>query len=192
MKGLIRMNDLNVVDEITTSILRRESMENINKVHGVYTVECHDKNGNLKWKETFDNLVTDVGARFLLDTAFGGSANSTYFLGLTTGTPTVNNADTMTSKGWTEATGWSTPSSNARATITWSAASGRAKAIASAASFTASGALTVGGCFIVTGSGAVATNGSTAGTLYSVGAFSGGNKVLALNDTLQVSYSTSA
>jgi hypothetical protein len=187
------MEKLNVVDNVSTCILRRESMDkDTNRVHGTYEVKCMDKDGNVKWVEKFDNLVTDIGARFLLDTAFGGTANSTYFLGLTTGTPTVNNADTMASKAWTEATGWSTPASNARVAVTWNAASARAKAIASAASFTASGALTVGGCFIVTGAGAVATNGSTAGTLYSVGAFSGGNKVLALNDSLQVSYSTSA
>lgn len=167
-------------------------MEIMNRVHGSYEVKCLDEHGNEKWTDKFDNLVTDIGARFLLDTTFGGSENSTYFLGLTTGNPTVANANTMASKAWTEATGWSTPVSNARVAVTWSAASGRTKSITSAASFTASGALTVGGCFIVTGSGAVATNGSTAGTLYSVGAFSGGNKVLALGDSLQVSYSTSA
>jgi hypothetical protein len=187
------MDKLSLLDSTDATIIRRSIMdEKENRVHGVYKAQCFNEKGELKWEEDFDNLVTDVGARFLLDTTFGGSANSTYFLGLTTGTPTVNNADTMASKAWTEATGWSTPASNARATITWSAASARTKAIASAASFTASGALTVGGCFIVTGSGAVATNGNTSGTLYSVGAFSGGNKVLALNDTLQVSYSTSA
>jgi hypothetical protein len=162
-------------------------------VHGVYTAQCYNKEGELIWEDTFENLVTDIGARFLLDGAFGAAQNSTFFLGLTTGSPTPANGDTMaTHGGWTEATGWSTPASSARATITWSSASSRAKAIASAASFTASGALTVGGCFIVTGSGAVATNANTSGTLYSVGAFSGGNKTLAASDTLQVSYSTSA
>lgn len=187
------MNSLTMLDSIQTNIIRRSIMdEHTNRVHGVYITKCFDKDGNIKWEDKFDNLVTDVGARFLLDTVFGGSANSTYFLGLTTGNPTVNNADTMASKAWTEATGWSSPATNARAAVTWSAAASRSKAIASAASFTASGALTVGGCFIVTGPGAVATNGSTAGTLYSVGAFSGGNKVLASGDTLQVSYSTSA
>jgi hypothetical protein len=187
------MESISLIEMSDAIIIKGDNMkEETNRVQGVYTAKCYDDKGNLKWEDTFDNLVTDIGARFLLDTAFGGTANSTYFLGLTTGTPTVNNADTMASKGWTEATGWSTPASNARVAVTWSAAASRSKAISAAASFTASGALTAGGCFIVTGSGAVATNGSTAGTLYSVGAFSGGNKVLALNDTLQVSYSTSA
>ena len=187
------MEKANAFESSNANIIRGANMEN-EKGHaqGVYIAKCFDADGNLKWEDTFDNLVTDVGARFLLDTAFGGSANSTYFLGLTTGAPTPAVGDTMgTHGGWAEATGWSTPASNARATITWSAAATRTKAISSAASFTASGAVTAGGCFIVTGSGAVATNGSTAGTLYSVGAFSGGNKVLALNDVLQVSYSTS-
>ena len=188
------MDNIHPIDVSDAMIIRGAKMDTeMNRVHGKYIAKCYDAKGNLKWEDEFDNLVTDVGARFLLDTAFGGSANSIYFLGLTAATPTPANADTMVSHGgWTEATGWSTPASNARATITWSAAASRAKAISSAASFTASGALTVGGCFIVTGSGAVATNGNTGGTLYSVGAFSGGNKTLALNDTIQVSYSTSA
>lgn len=187
------MDSVQPIDISDATIIRGANMnDEINRVQGQYVAKCYDAKGNLKWEDTFDNLVTDVGARFLLDTAFGGSANSTYFLGLTAATPTPNNADTMASHGgWTEATGWSAPASNARPAITWSAAASRAKAISAAASFTASGALTAGGCFIVTGSGAVTTNGSTAGTLYSVGAFSGGNKTLALNDTLQVSYQTS-
>jgi hypothetical protein len=185
------MNKLQPIDTISATVIRGSGdfMEQ-NRIHGVYDFKCYDAEGNLKWEESIDNLVTDVGARFLLDTTFGGAANSTYFLGLMTATNVPANADTMLSHvGWTEATGWSVPATNARAPITWNAAATRSKAITAAASFTASGATTIGGAFIVTGSGAVATNASTAGTLYSAAAF-GANKSLALNDILQVSYQT--
>jgi hypothetical protein len=42
---------------------------------------------------------------------------------------------------------------------------------------------------MVFGTGAVATNNSTAGILLSAGVFTGGDKVLATGDTLQVSWS---
>jgi hypothetical protein len=184
---------VNITESIDAMIIKgvnkMNDQEN-DRVHGVYTAKCFGADGNLKWEETFDNIITDVGANFLLTQAFGTAINSTYFLGLTAATPTCVVGSTMVTKaGWTEATGWSTPAANARQPVTWGAASARARAI-TAVSFTASGAVTVGGCFIVTSAGAVATNGDTNGTLYSVGAFSS-NKSLVLNDTLQVSYSTS-
>ena len=63
---------------------------------------------------------------------------------------------------------------------------------ASAITYTITGAGgTVGGCFLVTGSGAVNTQSSTAGTLYSAGAFSTA-KVTTAGDTVSVTYSTTA
>ena len=173
-------------------------------VHGVYRVQCHDKDGNLKWEDTIDNVVTAVGKNLMLDQTFGGTQNSTYFLGLIssvgyTGIPV--DTDTMASHAtsghvWNEAgngsnyPNWS--GSNVRQTITWSAASGGSKTIASPASFTiATNGGTVKGCFIVTGSGASATNNNTSGVLYSAGVFSNGDKVVSVGDTLTVPYTTS-
>lgn len=178
------------------------------RVQGRYEARCLGRCGKMttKWVDVFDNVVTDVGANMMLNQMFGATQNTTYFLGLIssvgyTGVPVV--ADTMGSHAssghaWVEAGNgsnyplWSTPSSNARNTITWSAAAGRAKAIAAVASFVITGTGgTVKGCFIVTGTGAVATNNDTNGTLYSAGVFSEGDKVLTAGNTLQVSYSTS-
>jgi hypothetical protein len=56
---------------------------------------------------------------------------------------------------------------------------------------TMSGAGTIQGAFIVLGSGAVTTNLSTAGTLFSAGAFSGGSQVVSSGNVVTVSYSAS-
>ena len=163
------------------SVIRGAKDDNSCSIHGRYEAKCFGPDGKLKWADTIDNVITDVGANLMLDTMFGGSQNTTYFLGLIssvgyTSVPVVGH--TMGSHGtWTEAGDstnlpqWSTPASNARATITWSAAGSRSKAISSAASFTISSGGTVKGCFIVTGSGAVSTHDNTSGTLYSAGLF---------------------
>lgn len=49
----------------------------------------------------------------------------------------------------------------------------------------------MGGCFLVTGAGAVSTQSSTAGTLYSAGNFATA-KVTTAGDTVSVTYSTTA
>jgi hypothetical protein len=169
------------------------------KMSGVYSVRCLDKDGNLKWDDIIKNVITDVGANFALDQAFGGAQNTAYFLGLISSVgysiaPAAGN--TMSSHtGWNEAgngsnyPNWSTPASNARVAVTWNAAGTRAKALAAVATFIiATNGGTLKGGFIVTGSGAVATNNDTNGVLFSAGLFSAGDKVVQVGDTLQVSY----
>jgi hypothetical protein len=196
----------NGIDLHDASIIRGASMNESGKGKGKYFAQCFDKDGNLKWEAEADNVMTDVGANQLLDSAFGSGPVAGPFLGLIssvgyTGIPVA--ADTMgshasTNHVWVEAGNgsnyplWSTPASNARVAVSFSAASGRAKAISAVASFViATTGGTVKGCFLVFGTGAVATNNSTAGVLYSAGVFSGGDKVLGVGDTLNVSYSTS-
>jgi hypothetical protein len=41
-------------------------------IEGVYKVECRDKEGNLKWEDSFPNLVVAVGKQLLLDTLLKG------------------------------------------------------------------------------------------------------------------------
>lgn len=188
-------------DFCDATILRGAGSNEESKIKGVYIAKCFDKNGKLKWEDKIHNVITDVGANQLLDSAFGSGPVAGPFLGLISSVgysvaPAVGN--TMASHtGWNEAgngvnyPNWSTPASNARATIAFSAASGRSKALSSVASFViATNGGTVKGCFIVFGTGAVATNASTAGVLFSAGLFSGGDKVLQVGDTLQVSFAT--
>jgi hypothetical protein len=196
------MERANALSASGATVLRGAGVFDSLFVKGKYVARCFDKNGKLKWEDTIDNVVTDLGANLMLDTMFGGAQNTAYFLGLISSVgystpPAVGN--TMSShSGWNEAgngsnyPNWSTPASNARGTCSWSAAGTRAKALSSAISFViATNGGTVKGCFIVTGSGAVSTNNNTSGTLYSAGLFTGGDKTVAVGDTLQVSYSTS-
>lgn len=191
----------NIIDSMGASVLRGSGELEEAHITGKYIAQCFDADGNLKWEDSIDNVVTDVGANLALDTLFGGAQNTAYFLGLISlvGYVSVPVAGhTMAAHGtWVEAGDatnlprWTTPAADARAAITWAAASGRAKALSAVAQFVISVAGTVKGCFIVTGSGAVATNKNTSGVLYSAGLFSGGDKAVGIGDTLQVSYSTS-
>ena len=170
---------------------------------GVFHFQCFDKDGNLKWEEKFPNLVVAVGKQLMLDTLLSGSAYTTVgpFLGLISGSsPTFAAADTMTShSGWTEFINYTVSGSAVRGTASFSASSSSGVSpanvttkTASAITYTITGAGgTVGGCFLVTGSGAVSTQSSTAGTLYSAGAFSTA-KVTTAGDTVSVTYSTTA
>lgn len=158
---------------------------------GFYTVECYDADGNLKWSDTIENAVCAEGKNYVLDKAFAGSAfTAAWYMGLFNSGYTPLGTETYAAKGGTEFTNYSQA---ARPTAAWSAASAGSKALSAAASFSINGAGgTVAGCFMVTN----ATKGdSTASAgvnaIWSIGAFTGGNKVVASGDTLNVSYSTS-
>ena len=166
-------------------------------IAGIYTVECYGEDGALKWKDTIKNTVVTAGKNHMLDNYLAGSAftQTGPYIGLISSASysAIAAGDTMSShSGWLEAGGANAPTySGNRATAAWSAASGGSKALSASASFSITGAGTVKGAFMVLGSGAVNTVGSTAGTLFSAGLFSGGDKTVANGDTLNVSYSLS-
>ena len=173
-------------------------------IEGVYHVECRDADGNLKWEESFPNLVNAVGKQLMLDTLLRTSGTYTTvgpYLGLISGSsPTFAAADTMTShSGWTEFTNYTVGGSAVRGTAVFasSTSSGTTPtnvttSAATAITYTITGAGgTVGGCFLVTGSGASSTQSNTSGTLYSAGAFATA-KITTAGDTVSVTYSTTA
>ena len=172
-------------------------------IEGHYRVECRDKDGNLKWEESFPNLVNAVGKQLMLDTLLKGSSYSVTgpYLGLISGaSPTFDAADTMTSHGgWTEFTNYTVGGSAVRgtavfasATSTGSTPSNVTTSAASAITYTITGGGgTVGGCFLVTGTGASSAQSNTGGTLYSAGAFTTA-KITTAGDTVSVTYSTTA
>ena len=166
------------------------------EAHGRYSVECFDSEGNLKWSEEFDNVVTTVGKNLALDTFLAGSAYTVVgpYLGLINGSAaSAVVGDTMASHAaWLEVGLANAPTyTGSRKTVAWSAASAGAKAASAAAVFTIGSPGTVGGCFLVFGAGASATIDNTGGTLYSAGAFTGGSRTVAAGDTLNVNYQAS-
>ena len=173
-------------------------------VAGHYHVVCHDKDGNLKWEEEFPNLVVAAGKQLMLDTFLKGSGYSVVgpFLGLTKVSLTPAATDTMATLVTTNAaefTNYTVGGSAVRgtavfgsATSTGSTPSNVTTSTASSITYTITGAGgTVYGCFLVTGTGAVNTQSSTAGTLYSEGNFTTAKTVTA-GDTVSVTYSTTA
>jgi len=140
-----------------------------------------------KWTEAFDNLVTTAGKNDMLDKYLAGSSyTAAWYIGLigstsyTTGAAVTN---TMASHGgWAEDVEYSQA---ARPTTAWSAAAAGSKALSAACVFSINGdGTTIKGCFL----NSVATKSGTTGTLFSAGLFTGGDKVLANGDTLNVSY----
>lgn len=170
-------------------------------VEGHYVVKCFDGSGKLKWEDKIENLVMAVGKQLMLDTILAGSSfTATVVMGLVGGTPTFAAADTQASHaGWTEVGGTNAPAySGTRKTPAFSSATSTGttptnvttKTTSSVVTFTFTSGGTVGGCFInINGTSA---QDNTTGTLYSAGAFTGGNKTVASTDQLNVTYSTTA
>jgi hypothetical protein len=173
-------------------------------IEGHYHVECRDADGNLKWEESFPNLVNAVGKQLMLDTLLRGSSYTVVgpYLGLISGSsPTFGTgSDTMSSHaGWTEFTNYTVGGSAVRGTAAFAAATSSGStpsnvttSTAGSITYTVTGAGgTIGGCFLVTGPGASSTQNNTSGTLYSAGAFST-PKATTAGDTVSVTYSTTA
>lgn len=164
---------------------------------GVFVAECFGPDGKLKWREEFKNTVVTVGKNAMLDAALAGSSYSVVgpYMGFISSVSysAISAADTMTSHaGWLEAGVTNAPTYTIpRKTCAWSAASAGAKALSAALAFAITGSGTLKGAFLVFGSGALSTIDNTAGTLFSAGLFTGGDRIVANLDTVNVSYSIS-
>ena len=159
---------------------------------GVFTIQCFDKDGNLKWEDAAHNLVVNTGLQDMNTQYFKGSAyTAAFFLGLVTGPgsgTTFAAADTLASHaGWTEFTNYS----GARKALTFGTATTANPSVisntASPSAFTISGAGgKVAGAFLCT------VSSGTSGTLFSEADFqSPGDRVVVSGDTLNVVYTFS-
>ncbi len=161
---------------------------------GVYTVECYDAQGNLKWSEEMQNLVVNAGLKDMNDKYFTGSAyTAAWYLGLVTGpgaSNTYDAGDTMASHvGWTEDTGYSQAT---RPAATFGAASTADPSVItnslSVAVFSISATTTIAGAFLTSDD----TKGGTTGVLFSVANFQApGDRAVVSGDTLNVTYTFS-
>lgn len=159
---------------------------------GVYKVECFDADGNLKWEDEFPNLVVNEGLQDLNNKYFKGvTYTAAWFLGLVTGPgsgTTYNAGDTLaTHAGWTEFTDYS----GNRKAVTFGTPTLADPSVidnsGSPSQFVISGAGgTVAGAFLTN----VATG--TSGVLFSEGDFTGGDKLVASGDTINVTYTFNA
>lgn len=165
------------------AVIRRPGARSGSRCRGRHLVECFDPDGNLKWSEVVENLVVDEGLNHILDsTLAGGGQITTWYVGLTNTSPSPASGDTMVAHGgWVENQNYDEGTRQ-----TWTPGAVSSKSVdnsGSKAVFTMDqDSDTVGGIFLVSDS----TKGGAGGTLYSAGAFSGGDKSVDDNDILQV------
>jgi hypothetical protein len=181
-------------DAVACSVVRGTGAAD--RVHGggVFTLQCFDKDGNLKWEESADNLVVNVGLDDMNTQYFTGSGYSpTWYLGLIEGPASgtsIAASDTLASHaGWTEVP-YSTGYSGNRKAVTFGGATTADPSVisnsGSAAQFVMSGTYVVAGAFLCN----AATG--TSGLLFSASDFqSPGDRSVVSGDTLNVTYTFS-
>ena len=160
------------------------------RLKGRFEIVCIGPDGQEKWRDHIDNLVTTVGKNDILDKYLKGSAyTQTIRMGLK-GAGSAAAGDTQASHaGWLEQGLANAPTyTGNRKDVTMNAASGGSSSSPTQVfAITSSG--TVAGCFI--NNGGSATKDDTTGVLLSAGDFSGGSKTVSNGDTLNVSYTLS-
>ena len=156
---------------------------------GVFNVQCLDADGNVKWTEEFPNLVVNTGLQYLNTQVFKGvTYTATWYMGLINTGATYAAGNTMLShSGWTENAGYSQA---ARPTMAFgTATTADPSVIASTATvFSINATGVIAGAFLTTDN----TKSGTAGTLFSAGNFTVGDRSVVTGDTLNVTYTFSA
>lgn len=187
------MNLAKTQDIIGAGVVRGSGQSDVMEAIGRYRAECFDANGNLKWVEEFDNLVTTQGKNHLLDHGLAGPATAVNvrMSYITSGTPVIG--DTYaTHAGFTEL---GSGVIAARGTPSFSAASGGVKQTSAAvsASIVGTGSVTGVAINLIVGAvgnlGVVADTATSGAILYSAGLFAVAKSVSS-GDTLNVTYST--
>jgi len=184
---------LKATDHVFSGLIAGTKSTEQAQATGVYYIECHDKDGNLKWTAESKNLVVNVGLQYMAGSALTSVTQiTTWYIGLYGAAASNNPAagDTMSSHaGWTEVV----PYSNAtRVTATFATATTANPSVvtnsASPATFNINATATVGGAFLTSGS---AKSGTT-GTLFSAADFSSpGDRSVVSGDVLSVTYTFS-
>ena len=180
-------------DSMVSATGKNDAASEAIRAGGVFTVQCHDADGNLKWEAEKHNLVVNVGLQDMNAKYFLGSGyTAAWYIGLY-GAAASNNpnaTDTMASHaGWTEVTAYS---QTTRPVCTFGSPTTADPSVATnaaaPATFNINGAVTVGGAFLTTSN----TKGGTTGVLFSAADFQApGDRVVVSGDTLTVTYTFS-
>jgi hypothetical protein len=184
---------LKVTDHISSGLIAGTKSGEQATATGVYYVECHDKDGKLKWSAESKNLVVNAGLAYMAGTALTSVTQiTTWYIGLygagASNTPAAG--DTMSSHaGWTEVVPYSNATRVAATFVTATTANPSVVTnAASPATFTINATSTVGGAFLTSGS---AKSGTT-GTLFSAADFAApGDRSVVSGDILSVTYTFS-
>jgi hypothetical protein len=177
-------------DQVSAGLITNPTSGDLVGAGGVYTVECVGADGQVKWADSFHNLVMNGGLANMNGVYLGaGTQSTTWYLGLVTGPgsgTTFAAGDTLvTHTGWTESTAYT----GNRKTVTFGSATTANPSVitnsASPSSFVMNATATIAGAFLCN----VATG--TSGILFSAGDFTGGDKSVASGDTLNVTYTFS-
>ena len=177
-------------DTVTAGVATFPKSSDSAKAGGVYTVVCTGPDGQVKWEDSFHNLVMneglqDMNAKYFKSVGY----SSVFYIGLIEGPGSGNTyaaGDSLSSHaGWTEFTDYV---GGTRGTVTFGSATDADPSvinnIAYANAFTISGVVgsaNVAGAFL-------ATTTDDSGVLFSAGDFTVGDKLVSDGDVLTVTY----
>lgn len=149
------------------------------KFGAVFGLRCYDSQGNLKWVANATNIVTEAGLDYMLGSALGGEAQTTtFYAGLTDGSPTVDESDTLDSADWSEVTAYN---GDRKEWVSGSASGKQIDNSGDLATFEAtSDGVTVGGAFLT------AAQTGTSGLLLNVAPLEGGDRTVSTGDTIEL------
>lgn len=163
-------------------------MKNKVRLGGIFTAECFDKDGNLKWKTSTENIVTNEGLNHMLDVLAHGTTQISPWYVL------VFETDTTPAAGTTYAVPVFTESeAYDEATrpeyVEAAAASQSITNSANKATFTFNATKTIYGAALVGGGTDGNTKGDVAGggTMLAAGAFTAGKAVVS-GEILYITY----
>jgi hypothetical protein len=191
----MQLEKIDVQDLVGANALLGGSVGEQVSVTGRYDVKCLDADGNLKWEDSIQNLVVNVGKANLLNVYLGAATQTTaWYMGLvdSSGFVNYNSGDTMATHvtGWTESAAYDNATRPQITFGTGTASGGGVNSPGtgtitnpSAVTFTMNATATIQGAFLTTNN----TKSGTTGTLYSAGSFAIARGVI-LGDQLLVTY----
>lgn len=176
-------------DTVACSVVRNAGPSEAANGGGVFTIQCFDKDGKLKWEEQSHNLVVNEGLADMNDKYFTGSGyTAAWYLGLISGSgPTIAAGDTLASHaGWTEVPVSTGYTGNRKAVTFGSATTADPSVISNSGSASQFAML---GTYVVSGAFLCSVASGTSGVLFSASEFDApGDRSVVNGDTLNVTY----